>query len=158
MPGNRCPNSTTASAEQFLVQAECRGARGLPRKFAFNDCAFGSSLGQNGPRRAGWSSDLSLEGGRLQVVVNGASPAFPANGRGFGRAHLVEGENRIEAVVVASAGKPGLWRIEITPPEAILEGSLRVVSGEAVLLGASSATFRLSGREGERIVFTFLKK
>jgi hypothetical protein len=70
----------------------------------------------------------------------------------------VNGENRIEAVLVQSTGKPGLWRVDITPSDAIAEGSLRVISGEAVLLGASSATFRLSGREGERIVFTFLKK
>jgi hypothetical protein len=70
----------------------------------------------------------------------------------------VNGENRIEAVVVESAGKGGLWRIDFNPSESIAEGSLRVVSGEAILLGAGSATFRLSGREGERIVFTFLKK
>jgi hypothetical protein len=99
-----------------------------------------------------------VEGGRLQVVVNGAAPAFPERGRGLATARLIDGENRIEAVLVESAGKAGLWRIDFNPPESIAEGSLRVISGEAVLLGASSATFRLSGREGERIVFTFLRK
>jgi hypothetical protein len=151
-------SSTGCYAFTALARNGCFNTASDGPKFAFNDCAFGTSLGENGGRTAVWSSDLSVEGGRLQVVVNGASPAFPATGRGFGRAHLVDGENRIEAVVVASAGKPGLWRIEMKPAEAILEGSLRVISGEAVLLGASSATFRLSGREGERIVFTFLKK
>jgi len=73
-------------------------------------------------------------------------------------ASLVNGENRIEAVLVESAGKAGLWRIDLTPSDAIVEGSLRVISGEALLLGASSATFRLGGHDGERIVFTFLKK
>ena len=116
----------------------------------------GASTGQQ--RVEGWSSDLTVEGGRLQVIVNGAAPAFPERGRAFGTSSLVNGENRVEAVLVETAGKPGLWRIDFNPSESVVEGSLRVISGEAVLLGASSATFRLSGREGERIVFTFLKK
>jgi hypothetical protein len=122
-------------------------------------CGFTGATGGPGQERiAGWSSDLSLEGGRLQVSVNGAAPAFPERGRGFGTARLVAGENRIEAVLVESAGKPGLWRIDLIPSEAVQEGSLRVISGEAVLLGPASATFRLSGSAGERIVFTFVKK
>jgi PKD domain-containing protein len=127
-------------------------------KFTFNDCGSSfSALRKNEPRTTVWSSDLSIDG-RLQVVVNGASPAFPGRGRGFGSARLVDGENRVEAVVVESAGKPGLWRIDLKPSEAILAGSLRVVSGEAVLVGPASATFRLSGNQGERIVFSFMKK
>jgi PKD domain-containing protein len=117
---------------------------------------FGA-LRKDGGRTTVWSSELSLEG-RLQVVVNGASPAFPGSGRGFGTARLADGENRVEAVVVESAGKAGLWRIDLKPSEAILAGSLRVISGEIVQLGPASATFRLSGKQGERIVFTFLKK
>jgi hypothetical protein len=92
------------------------------------------------------------------VVINGAAPAFPGRGRGTGIANLVNGENRVEAILVESAGKAGLWRIDFNPSDSIAEGSFRVISGEAVLLGASSATFRVNGREGERIVFTFLKK
>jgi hypothetical protein len=105
-----------------------------------------------------WASDLAVDGGRLQVTVNGAAPAFPGRGRGLGRARLVDGENRLEAVLVEAAGRAGTWRIELTPAEAILEGSLRVVSGEVVSLGATSATFRLGGRAGERVVLTFLRK
>jgi len=121
-------------------------------------CPRFSGVAAGQERIAGWSSDLTVEGGRLQVIVNGGAPAFPERGRAFGTSSLVNGENRVEAVLVETAGKPGLWRIDLNPPESVVEGSLRVISGEAVLLGASSATFRLSGREGERIVFTFLKK
>jgi hypothetical protein len=123
-----------------------------------NNCFKADSTGRSQERSTSWSSDLTVESGRLQVVVNSASPVFPARGRSFGTSSLVDGENRVEAVLVESAGKAGLWRIDFNPSDAIAEGSLRVISGEAVLLGAASATFRLSGREGERIVFTFLKK
>jgi hypothetical protein len=143
-----------------VAQNSCGNSASDGPKYTFNNCggssAF-SSLRKNEPRSTVWSSDLSIEG-RLQVVVNGASPAFPGRGRGFGSARLVDGENRVEAVVVESAGKGGLWRIDLKPSEAILAGSLRVISGEAVQVGPASATFRLSGHQGERIVFTFLKK
>jgi hypothetical protein len=121
-------------------------------------CGFMGQDASTGKRLAGLSSDLTVERGRLQVVVNGASPFFAGRGRFLAARNVADGENRVEAVLVESAGKAGLWRIEISPVEEILAGSLRVITGEAVLVGASSATFRLSGREGERIVFTFLKK
>jgi hypothetical protein len=138
----------------------CGGSASAAPAFAFSDnnCFRSAGAGQGQPRLVGWSSDLDAEGARLQVVVNGAAPAVPGRGRATGVASLVNGENRVEAVLVESAGKAGLWRIDFNAPESIVEGSLRVISGEAVLLGASSATFRLSGREGDRIVFTFLKK
>ena len=62
----------------------------------------------------------------------------------------------IDAVKGLKAG--GLWRLEFNPAEAIVGGSLRVISGDVVLLGPASATFRLSGQPGERIVFTFVKR
>jgi hypothetical protein len=144
------------------ISAEAKGCGGsaTAAAFSFNTgCGFKSAAaGPAHERSASWSSDLTVEGGRLQVVVNGGSPVFPGRGRSFGTSSLLNGENRVEAVVVESAGKAGLWRIDFNQSDAIAEGSLRVISGEAVLLGASSATFRLNGREGERIVFTFLKK
>ena len=71
---------------------------------------------------------------------------------------MVSGENRVEAVLVESAGKPGLWRIDLKPDDVILAGSLRVITGEAVQVGSSSATFRLTGKAGDRVVFTFVKR
>jgi hypothetical protein len=138
---------------------DCGATESSDAAFVFGgSCYYGfSGLRKDVGRTTVWSSELSLEG-RLQVVVNGASPAFPGSGRGFGTARLVNGENRVEAVVVESAGKAGVWRIDLKPSEAIQAGSLRVISGEVTLLGPTSATFRLSGKTGERIVFTFLKK
>jgi len=136
----------------------CGTATSTKYTFFGNNCFKGDASGRGQERSTSWSSDLTVEGGRLQVVVNGATPVFPARGRSFGTSSLVNGENRVEAIVVEAAGKAGLWRIDFNPSDSIAEGSLRVVSGEAILLGAASATFRLSGREGERVVFTFLKK
>jgi hypothetical protein len=139
----------------------CGGTETSRPRFVFNTdgCSDFNSTARSGDgRTAAWSSDLTVEGGRLQLVVNGASPAFPGRGRGVGSARLADGENRVEAVLVESAGKPGLWRIDLKPSESIVAGSLRVISGEAVLIGPASATFRLTGAQGERIVFTFEKK
>jgi hypothetical protein len=147
----------------YRITADATGCGGKTTSapgFTFaTSCGFTEASARPGQERVtGWSSDLTADGGRLQVVVNGASPVFAGRGLSVGMAKLVDGENRVEAVVVESAGKAGLWRIDLNPSESIAAGSLRVISGEAVLLGASSATFRLSGHEGERIVFTFLKK
>ena len=138
---------------------DCGATESSDAAFVFGgSCYLGfSGLRKDVGRTTVWSSELSLEG-RLQVVVNGASPAFPGSGRGFGTARLVNGENRVEAVVVESTGKAGIWRIDLKPSEAIQAGSLRVISGEVTLLGPTSATFRLSGKTGERIVFTFMKR
>ena len=106
----------------------------------------------------GWSSDLAVEGGRLQVVVNGASATFPGRGRAYGVANLATGENRVEATVVEAAGKPGLWRFDIMNAATVTPGSLHVLSGEVVNVAASSITFRLHGTLGERVAFTFQKK
>ena len=136
----------------------CGSATSNPSYVADFGCPSFTGIASEQGRLAGWSSELSVEGGRLQVAINGSSPVFPGPGRAFVTSSLIAGENRVEAVLVESAGKSGLWRIDLNPSDSIVEGSLRVINGEPVLLGASSATFRLGGIQGERIVFTFLKK
>jgi hypothetical protein len=167
VPGSASGNTYNATLQVgfgcWHVSATAQGCGGSASAgpfFTHNiDCGFKATGNEEGRERsAAWRSDLTVESGRLQVVVNGAAPVFPGRGRTYASSSLVTGENRVEAVLVESAGKGGLWRIDFEASDAIAVGSLRVVSGEAVLLGASSATFRLSGREGERIVFTFLKK
>jgi hypothetical protein len=151
-----------ATSECYRISADAKGCGGNAAAtpgFTYNNnncfLAAGDKSGQ--ARVVGWSSDLAGEGMRLQLIINGTAPSFPGRGRATGVADLVNGENRVEAVLVETAGKAGLWRIDFNASD-VAVGSLRVISGEAVLLGASSATFRLGGHEGERIVFTFLKK
>ena len=62
----------------------------------------------------------------------------------------------MEASLAEASNKSGLWRFELLSSEAA-GASIRVVAGEVVALTSSSVTFRLRGRPGERVVFTFAK-
>jgi hypothetical protein len=135
--------AVTTPPHHFFDQDDC----GCP--CAFRERAEG--------RRAAWWSDLGLENARLQLVVNGEAPAFLSKGTASGTARLVDGENRVDAVLVDGA-RPGPWRFELRATDAIQPGSLRVLSGEVLQLGPTSVTFRLRGTQGERVAFTFLKK
>jgi hypothetical protein len=64
------------------------------------------------------------------------------------------GRNRAEAPLVDSGGQAGTWRFTLAAG-AVAPGSLRVLAGEAAALGADTVAFRLRGRPGERVVFTF---
>jgi hypothetical protein len=105
-----------------------------------------------------WSSDLEVEGGRLQLVVNGSSATYPDAGRAYGMAGFVDGQNRVEATLVDGRGKPGLWRFEFMSAQAIATDSIRVLAGNVVSMAATSLTFRFAGTPGERVAFTFEKK
>jgi hypothetical protein len=104
-----------------------------------------------------WSSDLDVEGGRLQLVVNGAA-SYPGPGRGYGMAALSDGQNHVEATLVEGRGKAGLWRFDFMSTKSIADGSIRVVAGDVASVAASSITFHVKGIPGERIAFTFDKK
>jgi len=105
-----------------------------------------------------WSSDLDVEGGRLQLVVNGAAASYPGAGRAYGMAALSDGQNHVEATLVEGRGKAGLWRFDFMSAEAIAPGSIRAVAGDIASVAASSITFHVKGIPGERIAFTFDKK
>jgi hypothetical protein len=105
-----------------------------------------------------WESDLSVEGGRLQLVVNGSAVSYPDAGRAYGMGAFVEGTNHVEATLVQGSGKAGQWRFEFVGSQAIAPGSIRVVAGEVVTMAEGSVTFRLKGTPGERIAFTFDRK
>jgi hypothetical protein len=138
---NSCGNSNSAAVQFILASNGC-----FPYPYA-----------KDVRRALAWSSDLGVEGGRLQVIVNGTSASYPEAGRAYGMAALVDGPNHVEATLVDGKGKAGLWRFEFLSSQAVA-GSLRVVAGDVVTLGATSVTFRLGGNPGERIAFTFDKK
>jgi hypothetical protein len=108
-------------------------------------------------RQVVWTSDLQIEGGRGQVVVNGASATQPGVGRAYAVSPAVKGDNRVEATLVTAAGKPGSWRFEFGA-NSLETGSLRVVAGEVQLVTDNAVVFRLKGTPGERLVFTFRRK
>jgi hypothetical protein len=101
-----------------------------------------------------WTSELALAGGRGQVVVNGTDGQFP----GAGRTDIVvaarAGTSTVEATVVDARGTPGAWRFTLAAG-AIRPGTLRVVAGGVAAAGPQMLVFRLQGRPGERVVFSY---
>jgi PKD domain-containing protein len=122
--------------------------------FTENNC-FRFSAGEG---TTSWSSDLDLDGGQVQVVVNGTTTSYAERGRSVATARLKDGENRVEARVVDATGKPGTWTIEISASEDMQVGSIRVLAGDVQSIAATRVTFRLRGTPGERVVFSFLTK
>jgi hypothetical protein len=99
-------------------------------------------------------SQLDVAKGAGQVVVNGSSAVFARPGRQGAVATGRRGENRVEAQLVEGAG-PGSWRFELAGTPGYEPGSLRVVAGEVALVAGDAVVFRMAGRAGERVVFTF---
>jgi hypothetical protein len=100
-----------------------------------------------------WSSELLVPGGRGQLVVDGADVAFVGPGRSDLLRPARAGGLRVEAVLVDAAGG-GEWRFTLPAgegPSAIP----RVLAGEAIRVGPGAAAFRLRGRPGERVVFSW---
>jgi len=106
-------------------------------------------------RRIGWASQLDVEGASGQVMVNGETAAFAGPGGSTALAAGRRGENRVEAQLVQGAGKPGTWRFELGATANLVPGSLRVLAGSVAEISGEAVVFRLSGRAGERVVFTF---
>jgi hypothetical protein len=98
-------------------------------------------------------SDLVAPGAAGQVVVNGEA-AFPREGRSPLAVRARSGENRVEATLVESRG-PGTWRFDLEGLAGLRPESLRVVAGDVLQVGGGAIAFRLRGRPGERLVFTF---
>jgi hypothetical protein len=112
-------------------------------------------------RSVAWQSDLQLDGGRGQVVVDGAEAVFPSAGPASFASALGPGAHRFEATIVDArsdsrrdGGGAGTWRFDLSALR-LRAGSLRVVAGDAAELAADALTFRLRGRAGERVVFAF---
>jgi hypothetical protein len=114
----------------------------------------GASMREPFDRPLTVASDLDLPGGSGQIVVNGRNAAFARRGRSSSVAVTRRGENRVEAQLVAGTGA-GTWRFELGGANGIEAGSLRVVAGDVTLVTGEAVVFRLNGRAGERVVFTF---
>jgi hypothetical protein len=108
------------------------------------------------PATAAWSSDLAVEKGRLQVTVNGGAVVYAEQGRSYATSPLADGENHVEATLVAAAGKPGLWRFDLVGIEP--GAAIRVLAGEVANVTGEAVTFRLQGTPGERVAFDVVRK
>lgn len=98
-------------------------------------------------------SELELPGAAGQVVVNGEA-SFPRAGRHPLAVRFVAGSNRVEATLVDGWGE-GAWRFDLSSLPGFKPESLRVVAGEVAQVGGGIVGFRVRGRAGERVVFSF---
>jgi hypothetical protein len=99
-----------------------------------------------------WVSDLRVGRGKGQVVIN--QQAFEvASGEQRASLEAPAGESRVEATLT-QAGGAGTWRIEL-PDGRVEPGTLRVVEGKVEALTVNAVVFRLAGKPGEHVVFTF---
>lgn len=104
------------------------------------------------PASGSWESTLDVEGGRGQVVVDGRSVRYQEPGVLQGSLPGGPGARQIVAQLVSARGKAGTWTFRL--PTAV-PGSLRPLAGEVAASGPDQLSFRMSGRPGERVVFTF---
>jgi hypothetical protein len=117
-----------------------------------NRCFRGNA---RGTRATGsWLSELLVPDARGQVIVDGTEAVFPAGGVATISLPMDPGHHRFEATLVDGSRRPGSWRFD---PSTLgpRPGSLRVVAGEAALADSATVVFRLRGKPGERMVFTF---
>jgi hypothetical protein len=114
-------------------------------------CFLGT--GQPAPALA-WTNELSAPGVRGQVVLNGTEAFFPGPGPSRIDAYGQSGYNHLEASLVEGQGKRGTWRFDFGG-SSVIAGSLRVVAGELELVTPHTIVFRIGGRPGERVVFSF---
>jgi hypothetical protein len=139
---NTCGLSTTSAKVSITI------GRDTPS-------CIGSPIVLRAPQPGAWVSQFDVPGGRGQVVLNGCDVLFPAAGRVLMAGRLVSGENRVEATLVQATGQPGTWRFELGASAKLVPGSLRVVAGRVAQVSDGTIVFQLSGRSGERVVFTF---
>jgi len=100
--------------------------------------------------RVSWSSSLEIEDGRGRLSFGAEGRVVP-RGRAMGISAPRSGHNLLEAVLLTGRGV-GSWRFEIA---GAVPGSLRPVAGEVLLLTADAIVFRLEGKPGERVAFSY---
>jgi len=99
-------------------------------------------------------SALGVRGGRGDIALNGSSVLTAREGEGRVALHPQPGDNLVEARLLEGATS-GTWQFDIVGLGRLETRALRVVSGELVAVGPDSISFRLSGRAGERVAFTW---
>lgn len=101
-------------------------------------------------------SRLDVERARAQVIVDGAAVHYVGAGDGaIDGPTLPAGVHRVVGQLVDGSAlrSGGQWRFDLSGP--VEPGSLQAAGGEVVMLSERAIAFRLAGKSGERVVFTF---
>jgi hypothetical protein len=105
-----------------------------------------------------WRHQLDLAGGTGQVLLNGATTVASGPGLNSAQALGRPGENRLEGRVTRATGRAGTWRFELGANLRLEPGSIRILAGEPAVVTGDAVVFRLRGRPGEQVAFTFRLK
>ena len=93
-----------------------------------------------------------MPGGRGQIVIDGAALHYQDVGVDQGPMTPATGTRQVVSQIITAKG-PGTWTFRLHG--SARPGSLRPLAGNVTQLTADSITFRLAGKPGERVVFTF---
>ena len=119
--------------------------------FQFGSCITSAEP----PVSLAWAIDLDAAGAIGQAVVDGQVVVAESGQRAQQTGRTREGDAVVTATLIKAEGKPGTWRFEAQPGEAIEAGSLRVLQGDVALLTPTAVVFRLKGEAGERVSFRY---
>ena len=151
---------TAVTATGFFsgYSGDCAGTKGpICNLIMSQDRNVGALFDGGTQPPAGTASLISafeVAGARGQVMLNGVVLSAPDAGTTSWTVTPAVGENRLEARILA-AGKPGIWRFDLSGIPRLERGSLRVLSGEVVAVGPDSVVFRSTGRAGEHVGLAF---
>lgn len=108
--------------------------------------SFTSLLGF-APGRGAVSGRILHNGDAQLYADNTAMIAYEIHGRA--------GQNVIEASLLTEATGPGLWRFDFNGVPRFRAGSLRVLSGDVVVLNPRTLVVRTNGRRGPVVRFAY---
>jgi hypothetical protein len=89
-----------------------------------------------------------------QIVLNGETPLTVTRGHSTFTAGGRSGTNRIELRLAQGAG-PGSVSFDLQATTKLIGGSLKVVAGDVTAVSGNGIAFRLNGKSGETVIFTF---
>jgi hypothetical protein len=99
------------------------------------------------------TTELAVPDGSGVVTMGGGASTLRANGTYTLHGASRQGTNAVQARLDQGSGA-GTWRFEF-PEGGIAAGSLRVLSGEVSVVTPNAIVFRLTGKAGETIAFTY---
>ena len=100
-----------------------------------------------------WASRLDVPGASGRVVLDGdTADVVRAGPRAPSPRALRPGRHHLEATLTRPGSAAGTWRFDLA---SVRQGTLYVTAGTVLSLGSSSVVFRVAGRPGERVAFSF---
>ena len=114
------------------------------------------TIPENVPR-ARFESHLDLPGvARGRIVVNGTSGCIVDSSQPVViDARAAAGVSTVVATVIEGSNEPGVWWFDFRNEPRFERGRLAIVRGDVLTVGPNVVVFRLNGRSGEGIEFTF---